>query len=321
MATSKLSSAHFHDEEAAFAYLEARLWPNGPVCPHCSGEGYALNGVRGKSKKDEQGNVVPGAVRIGLKKCRACRQQFTVRKGTVFEDSPVALHIWLQAVALLTASKKGISSNQLSRTLGVSLKTAWFMSHRIRLAMTDGSTDMFGSGGGGVEADETFIGREPNKPIKSGVAHKMKVVTLVDRETKQARSTVITELNSDTIAKVVRENVSREAHLMTDESRLYNQIGGMLAGHSKVWHARGEYVSKADPNVHTNTVEGFFSVFKRGMRGVYQHCSKAHLHRYVAEFDFRYSNRVAVGVDDTARFGRALDGISGKRLTWKAAGL
>ncbi|KAF0181007.1 MAG: IS1595 family transposase [Hyphomonadaceae bacterium] len=321
MSKSVLSAPHFHDEAAAFAYVEARVWPTGCFCPHCGGEGVALPGVRGKAKKDKEGKVItPGAVRIGLKRCAACHVQFTVRVKTIFESSHVPLHLWLQAMFLLASSKKGISSNQLSRTLGVTLKTAWFMSHRIRLAMQDGTAGMFGAGGGGVEADETFIGREPGQKVRPGPGHKMKVVTLVDRDTKQARSTVVDVLSSETVGQIVRENVSREARLLTDESRLYRKVGQEFAAHSSVNHFAHEYVSKADPTIHTNTVEGFFSVFKRGMRGVYQHCAKAHLHRYTTEFDFRYSNRVRLGVDDQARFALVVNGIVGKRLTYQTVG-
>jgi len=315
MATSKLSAPHFHDEEAAFAFLEARIWPNGPVCPHCGGEGYALQGVRGKSKTDDKGNVIPGAVRIGLKKCRACRKQFTVRKGTVFEDSPVPLHIWLQAVALVAASKKGISANQLHRTLGVTLKTAWFMGHRIREMMT-GKPGKFGGGGGGVEIDETFIGRDPAKPIGMGYEHKFKVFALVDRTTGQARSMVVDNLNKATLLPLIREHVERDTRVITDQAGYYRLVGREFDKHETVNHERDEYVRG---DVHTNTIEGYFSIFKRGMRGTYQHCSKAHLHRYLAEFDFRYTHRIARGVDDQARFGLMLDGAVGKRLTWKAA--
>jgi len=317
MSKSVLSAPHFHDEAAAFAYVEARVWPTGCICPHCGGEGVALNGVRGKAKKDTEGNVItPGAVRIGLKRCNACHVQFTVRVKTIFESSHVPLHLWLQAMFLLASSKKGISSNQLSRTLGVTLKTAWFMSHRIRLAMEDGTADKFGSGGGGVEIDETFIGRDHTKKVGAGYEHKMKVFALVDRTTGRSRSMVVDNLNKATLLPLIRENVEPEARVITDQAGYYRLLGKEFASHETVNHEQNEYVRG---DVHTNTIEGYFSVFKRGMKGTYQHCAKAHLQRYLNEFDFRYANRVRLGVDDQARFSLVVNGVVGKRLTYRTA--
>ncbi len=304
---SVLSQPHFHDEAAAFARVEAVLWPEGPVCPHCG-------------CMDRIGTVAPNKekrVRFGLKRCGDCKKQFTVRMGTIFEESKLPLHIWLQAMHLMCASKKGVSSHQLHRTLEITYKSAWFLSHRIREAMRSSDLTPFGSGGGIVEVDETFIGREPGMPVKRAFHHKMKVLTLVDRDSGKARSIVIDDLRPSTIGPIVAANLSREARLMTDEARVYSPIGKGFATHSVVNHGRGEYVSTIDPTVHTNTVEGFYSIFKRGMKGVYQHCSKTHLHRYVAEFDFRYSNRIAHGVDDQARALIALNGASGRRLTYR----
>lgn len=226
------------------------------------------------------------------------------------------LHKWLQAVYLMCASKKGVSSHQLHRVLEVTYKTAWFMAHRIREAMRSGDLAPMGSGGGFVEVDETFIGREPGKPVKRAYHHKMKVLTLVDRSTGRARSMVVDDLKPATIAPILRENMSREARLATDEGGHYLHIGREFAEHGVVRHGREEYVVG---EVHTNTIEGYFSIFKRGMKGVYQHCGKKHLHRYLAEFDFRYSNRVKLGVDDSQRAGLALKGIVGKRLTYQTA--
>lgn len=303
---SVLSAPHFHNEKAAYAYVEARVWPQGPVCPHCGcfGRIYELKGA---------------STRIGVRKCGDCRKPFTVKVGTIFEASHVPLRFWLQAMFLMASSKKGISSNQLHRTLGVTLKTAWFMSHRIREAMRDGVLVPFGHGGGTVEADETFIGREPGEPISKGGNHKMKVLSLLDRSTGAKRSFVLDFISSKAIGEIVNANVSREAILMTDDARHYVKIGANFAGHGHTNHAAGEYVSRFNPLVHTNTVEGSFSIFKRGMRGTYQHCDKRHLHRYLAEFDFRYSNRVAVGVNDTARTDILLAGVVGKRLTYQTA--
>jgi transposase-like protein len=305
---SALSACHFHDEQAAFDYVEARVWPEGPVCPHCGGvDRISLMG--GKS------------TRKGLYKCYQCRKPFTVRIGTIFEGSHVALNIWLQAMYLIAGSKKGISSNQLHRTLGVTLKTAWFMSHRIREAMQSNDGGMFGEGGGMVEADETFIGRDPDAtPSRLPIRNMMKVVSLIDRETGRASSVVFTgNLSAEAVGKIVAERVSLNAHLMTDEARHYRVIGKDYAAHSRVSHAKGEYVREDDAAIHTNTIEGYFSIFKRGMRGIYQHCSKKHLHRYLAEFDFRYSNRAALGCNDADRADALLTGIVGKRLTYQRA--
>ncbi|MBA3069317.1 MAG: IS1595 family transposase [Hyphomonas sp.] len=303
---SYLTSPHFHDEEAAYAFVESRVWADGRSCPHC--------GVVGKS-----GKLGGESTRIGVYKCYACRKPFTVKIGTIFHDSKVKLHLWLQAIFLIASSKKGISANQLHRTLGVTLKTAWFMGHRIREAMRTGGLAPMGGGGGSVEVDETFFGTEPGKIKKQGVGHKMKVLSLIDRNTKQARSVVIDDLTRSTIWPVVKENVSQEARILTDQANVYKGIGREFSGHKSVNHATGEYVSQSEPDVHTNTVENYFSVFKRGMKGTYQHCGKQHLHRYLAEFDFRYNNRIALGVDDVARASAIVCGISGKRLTYETA--
>lgn len=304
---SYLTSPHFHDEEAAYAFIESRVWADGRVCPHC--------GVVDKSGK-LQGN----STRIGVYKCYACRKPFTVKVGTIFEDSKVKLHLWLQAIFLIASSKKGISANQLHRTLGVTLKTAWFMGHRIREAMRTGGLAPMGGGGGDVEVDETFIGTEPGAIKKTGgYAHKMKILSLVDRKSGQARSVVVDKLDQKTIWPIIRENVAKESRILTDEARFYPGIGVHFDSHKTVHHGSGEYVSAADPAIHTNTVENYFSVFKRGMKGTYQHCGKQHLHRYLAEFDFRYNHRIALGVDDKARADAIVCGIQGKRLTYETA--
>lgn len=297
---SVLNRPYFTCEEAAFAHVESVIWANGVNCPHCG------------SMSAKHYNLAK--TRIGLRKCADCRKQFTVRVGTVFESSHVPLHKWLQAVYLMCASKKGVSSHQLHRVLEVTYKTAWFMAHRIREAMRSGDLSPMGGEGGFVEVDETFIGREPGKPVKRAYHHKMKVLTLVDRSTGRARSMVVDDLKPATIAPILRENMSREARLATDEAGHYLHVGKEFSSHGVVHHGRDEYVVG---EVHTNTIEGYFSIFKRGMKGVYQHCGKKHLHRYLAEFDFRYSNRIALGVDDKARAERALDGIVGKRLTYR----
>ncbi|MCL6682885.1 IS1595 family transposase [Sphingomonas alba] len=299
---SQLSAPHFHDEDAAFAYVEARVWSEGPVCPHCGGV-ERISKMQGKS------------TRKGLYKCYQCRKPFTVRMGTIFESSHVPLHIWLQAMFLVAGSKKGISSNQLHRILGVTLKTAWFMSHRIREAMRSGGLAPMGGDGGIVEIDETYIGRKKGKEVARGTHHKMPVLALVNRETGESRAFVVDKADSANILPIVWENVASETFIMTDESSIYRaKIAKDFLGHDVVNHKRGEY---AYGNVHTNTVEGYFSIFKRGMRGVYQWCAEKHLHRYVAEFDFRYTNREANGCNDADRADRLLSGIVGKRLTYQ----
>lgn len=307
MARSVFDAPQFKDEAAAFDYVEARLWPNGASCPHCGVVGQAS---RSKGK----------TTRLGLWNCRACRKPFTVRQGTIFESSHLPLHLWLQVIHLMCASKKGISTRQIQRMLDCSMKTAWFLTHRIREAGTDALAP-FGSDGGFVEVDETFIGRDPERqPLqgqKFSIHNMNKVLSVLDRDSGQVRSTVIDALNLPNVAPFVADNVARDAALMTDKSGLYSGIGWHFRRHYGVDHFRGEYVSRDDPAIHTNTVEGYFSIFKRGMRGVYQHCAKKHLHRYMAEFDFRYSNRARLGVDDVSRADIALKGFAGKRLTYE----
>ena len=298
---SALSAPHFHNEAAAFAFVEARVWPEGPNCPHCAGV-ERISKMQGKS------------TRLGLHKCYQCRKPFTVRMGTIFEASHVPLHIWLQAMYLIAGSKKGISSNQLHRTLGVTLKTAWFMAHRIREAMREGSLAPLGQGGGAVEVDETFIGRKKGMPVRGAYHHKMAVLGLVDRATGRSRLFHVEKAAGSLIQPIVLANLSREARLMTDENTMYRRIGREFAEHGAVNHQSREY---ARGDVTTNTVEGAFSIFKRGMRGVYQFCAEKHLHRYLAEFEFRYSNRQALGCNDADRADAMLRGIVGKRLTYQ----
>lgn len=303
--SSILSAEYFHDEAAAYAFVEARLWANGRVCPHC-GEIGRSGALSGKS------------TRVGLYKCYGCRKQFTVKVGTIFEDSHIKLNVWLQAIFLIAGSKKGISANQLHRTLGVTLKSAWFLGHRIREAMRSGDFESpFGSDGGTVEVDETYIGRIAGRPVRRGGDHKMKVLALVDRGSGRARSMVVDNVDVATLMPLVQANVAREAKLMTDDARVYDKIGQEFAKHDSVNHSAEQYVDPFRPWVHTNTIEGFFSVFKRGMKGVYQHCGHHHLNRYLAEFDFRYNNRAALGVSDAQRAERMLAGVVGRRLTYQ----
>ncbi len=303
---SNLSRPEFHNEQAAYDYVEARVWPHGATCPKC-GERERVSKMGGKS------------TRIGAYKCYACRKPFTVKVGTIFESSHVAMHIWLQAMYLIAGSKKGISSNQLHRILGVTLKTAWFMSHRIREAMRTNSLRPFGEDGGIVEVDETFIGNKKDMPKRRAFHHKMKVLALIDRNSGQARTMVVDDVKAETLMPIVLANVAREARIMTDEHSGYRDVGKFFADHGTTSHGKGEYVNLEDRTIHSNTVEGYFSIFKRGMKGVYQHCDEQHLHRYLAEFDFRYSNRQALGYNDADRADALLKGIIGKRLTYREA--
>jgi len=305
---SVLSDKHFHDEAAAYRWVEARVWPEGPVCPHCGGVD-RISPMKGKS------------TRVGAYKCYQCRKPFTVKVGTIFESSHVQLRLWLQAIFMISSSKKGISANQLHRTLGVTLKTAWFMGHRIREAMTGGKTPLGGKGKI-VEVDETYFGdkeeiRKRTKLGKAAHSSKRSVVSLVERGGR-ARTFHVARADAETVMTIMADNIRPSSEIHTDESRLYNNVKHGYGGHHTVIHTGKEYVRyEADRTVHTNTVEGYFSVFKRGMKGTYQHCAEKHLHRYLAEFDFRYNNRIALGVNDEARANKMLKGVVGKRLTYQ----
>jgi len=304
MAT-QLQQPHFQDPNKAREYLERLRWPSGPICPHC-GSVEAHYELQGK------------AHRPGLFKCSDCREQFTVTVGTVFERSKIALHVWLQAVYLLCSAKKGISSHQLHRTLGVTYKTAWFMSHRIREAMTNNPTGLLGSGGGTVEADETFWGNnKPRQPSKGrGYHHKMKVFALVERG-GPARSFHVSDVKATTLSAIIRKHVAPDANLRTDEASMYTTVGKEFASHEVVAHSRREY---ARGDIHTNTIESYFALLKRGLVGTYHKCGEQHLARYASEFSFRYNNRIKLGINDTMRTEEALRGISGKRLTYRRIG-
>ncbi len=318
---SILSKLYFHNEAEAFTYLENIIWKDGVVCPHCGvvgGKVYDLKGVRGsKSKKNPE-----GAIRHGLKKCGECRKQFTVKVGTVFEHGRIPLHKMLQAVYLMTSSKKGISSHQLHRVLEITYKSAWFLTHRIREAMRDGGLEMFGGEGAEVLADETYIGSKDEMRYKKrptrGHSHKLRVVSLLDKRTGQTRSFYAPGAVKDEVAQIVRTNIAAESQLVTDESPLYKAVGKEYLSHTSVLHGAGQYMRDGKT---TNDIEGYFSIFKRGMRGIYQHCREKHLHRYLAEFDFRYSNRAALEINDKVRSEKALQGIVGKRLTYATTGV
>lgn len=294
---SALNKPHFQDADKAREYLETLRWPNGPVCPHCGsiGDHYHLEGK---------------ATRPGVWKCKDCREQFTVTVGTVFERSKIALNVWLQAVYLLCSSKKGMSSHQLHRTLGVTYKTAWFMTHRIREAFKDGGS-ILGGGGGIVEADETYWGNQVGAQKKRAFHHKMKVFALVERDGK-ARGFHVANVNARTLREHIKKHVSPAAKLMTDEAAVYKTIGQEFESHGVVRHSLKEY--SLPGGIHTNTVEGYFSLLKRGLVGTFHHVGEQHLQRYVTEFDFRYNNRK---VSDAERADEALKQIGGKRLTYR----
>lgn len=300
MTRSIFGQPHFNDEAAAYAYIEARLWANGRVCPHC---GVFERSAPLKGKSD----------RIGLYKCYGCRKPFTVKIGTIFEDSHIAMRDWLTAIHLICSSKKGVSANQLHRTLGITVKSAWFLAHRIREAMRSGELAPMGGMGSVVEADETFIGRKESSIKRRGHGHKNAVLSLVDRHSGQVRSFHVEGTSAGDIVPIIKANVAKETAMMTDEGGHYFTLGDHFASHESVSHKADEYVRGS---VHTNTVECYYSIFKRGMKGVYQHCGEKHLHRYVAEFDFRYNERSALGVDDSGRASKALRGAVGRRLTY-----
>ncbi len=304
---SVLSRPEFHDEAKAFEHLERIIWAHGRACPHCGGVDRITKVTANPEKR----------IRLGLWRCGDCKKQFTVKVGTVFEHARLPLNKALQAVYLMTSSKKGISAHQLHRILEVTYKTAWFLAHRIREAMRTGDLAPFGGAGGIVEVDETFIGNRKGAEKKRAFHHKMKVLALVDRSTGRSRAMVVDNVSAAHIVPIVRDNIAAEAHVITDEANQYRHLHNDFAAHDFVSHERGEY---GRGEVHTNTIEGYFSIFKRGMKGVYQHCGEKHLHRYLAEFDFRYSNREANGIDDAERSREAMRGIVGKRLTYSSTG-
>lgn len=304
MANSVLNAPHFQSEKAAFAYVEAVLWKDGRFCPHC--------GVLGQSKAMNGKTTRPG-----LYKCYACRKPFTVRVGTIFEGSHLALHLWLQVIHLMCASKKGISTRQIQRMLSCSMKTAWFLGHRIREVMAPAGNAPMGGEGKIVEVDETYIGNKPGRKLQ-GKNHpgniKQTVVSLVERGGAVRSFHVKEPMNKKVARTIMFANVDKASDIVTDESQLYPAPAANYVQHSTVNHSAKEYVRG---DIHTNTIEGFFSIFKRGMVGTYQQCGEQHLQRYLAEFDFRYSHREKLGVNDVSRAEIALRGAQGKRLTYR----
>lgn len=308
MAKSVLNAPHFQTEAEAFKYVEARLWPDGPFCPHC-GEAERIGRLNGKT------------TRPGLCKCYACKKPFTVRMGTIFESSHLPLHLWLQVIHLFCASKKGISTRQIQRMLQCSMKTAWFLGHRIREAMAEKHgifTPPLGGAGKVVEADEAFIGRDAGKKL-AGPGPMFPVLSLVERGGR-VRSFHVANVTNANLHPILARHANPQSRLMSDESSIYKGIGWNFADHGRVTHSRGEYVSKQDATIHTNTVEGYFSILKRGIFGTFHHVSEAHLGRYLSEFDFRYNTREKLGVDDSRRASLVVLGAKGKRLTYETTG-
>lgn len=328
--SNAFAAPHFHNDDAARALIESIRWPDGPICSHCGTIDHAY----------------PTKNRAGLYRCAEakCRKDFTCTTGTVMERSKIPLHKWMMGFYLMNASKKGVSAHQLYRALGITYQTAWFMCHRIREAMRDGGLNPLGGpdGSGIVEADETYFGNIPEskrrtattagrpftKKGKSGPSNKRAIVSLVERG-GSVRSFHVPTADAGTVAAIVNQNVAREARLHTDESKLYTKVGAGFAAHETVNHSAKEYARHTGVTlfpsgqplvITTNSVEGYFSIFKRGMKGVYQHCDEKHLHRYLAEFDFRFNHRVALGYSDIDRTKAAIFGAGGKRLTYHQVG-
>jgi transposase-like protein len=310
MLPTDLTDPIYTDAEKAREYLESVRWPDGAYCPHCGTASEGVTELQGK------------AHRAGLYQCNECSQQFTITVGTLYERSHIPLNKWLLATHLLCASKKGISAHQLWRMLGFgSYRTAWFMAHRIREGMAPAKNAApLGGEGKIVEADTTYVGgkeknKHKNKRTKGNIGGKGKQIvhTLVERGGR-ARSNHIANVSGKTLRTVVMTQVSRKSSLMTDTAGGYMDLGKEFARHEMVDHGAGEYV-RGDAS--SNTVESYFATFKRGITGVYHNVSEAHLKRYLAEFDFRYNERMALGVDDAHRTVKALQGIAGKRLTYR----
>ncbi len=299
---SDISNPIFHDETKAREWLEARVWPNGPVCPHCGVVDQATL-MKGKSH------------RPGLYQCNACREPFTVTVGTLYERSKVPLHKWLAVTHLMMASKKGMSALQISRMIGLSYKTTWFLCHRIRESLRDMALPPIGGADKVVEADETYVGGKAKNRAFKEPAPKKAVLSLVERG-GHVRSFHVANVTAKTVRPIIAKNVELASMLMTDESVIYPKIGAKFANHESVNHSANEY-ARLGGYIHINTAENFFSIVKRGIIGSYHHVSEAHLHRYMGEFDYRYNTR---DMTDIERFSASIPGIVGKRLTYRRIG-
>lgn len=309
--SSDFSNPIFHDADKAREWLETRIWKNGPVCPHCG-------------TVDEATLMKGKTTRSGLYNCNSCREPFTVTVGTLYERSKIPLNKWLAATHLMMASKKGISALQVGRMLDISPKTAWFLCHRIRESLRNTDASPIGGQNKVVEVDETYIGgKEKNKHASKrlragrGAVGKAPVVSLVERDGK-VRSMHLPEVSSKTLRPVLKQHIKKQSYLMTDDAKVYPPISGEFAGHGSVNHSNGEYVR--GNFWHTNTVENYFSILKRGITGTFHHVSQQHLARYIAEFDFRYNERKGLGVNDAERMEKSIQGIVGKRLTYRRIG-
>jgi len=313
---TNITAPHFTNEDKAREHLESLRWPQGPFCPHCG----SLNAKRLPLQRGRPTKAHPeGAERKGVVQCNDCRKQYSVTVGTVFESSKIPLHKWLLANHLLCASKKGMSAHEIHRLLGITYKSAWFMCHRIREAMKSETPSPIGGYGKAIEADETYVGgkvsnRHAHKrhgskenPFKD----KQPVVSLVERG-GEVRSFHVANVTGPLLRNILVTNADRGSWLMTDEHGGYKAVGKEFTGHGVVAHSRGEYGRHGV--FHTNTIENFFSIFKRGVIGTYHHISENHLHRYTTEFDFRYNTRKGT---DAERADLALKGIAGKRLTYR----
>ncbi len=305
--SNSLSAPHFHDADKARVWLEARLWKDGPICPHC--------GV-----VDEATLMKGDTTRPGLYQCNACREPFTVTVGTLYERSKVPLNKWLAATHLMMASKKGMSALEIGRLLGLSKKTAWFLCHRIRESLRQTDLEPLGGKGKIVEIDETFIGgleknkhRKQRKHVGTGGAGKEAVFSLVERDGR-VQSHHVASVTAKTLRPIIEAQVDGKTYVMTDEGATAKSLGKEFKKHGMVNHSIGEYVRG---DIHTNTIEGYFSILKRGVYGTFHHVSQQHLKRYLAEFDYRYNEREALGVDDETRMAKSVQGIVGKRLTYR----
>jgi transposase-like protein len=312
MATAVFQDPIFQDEDKAREALEAIRWPDGPICPHCgNSDADKIARVEGKKRSH----------RPGLNYCNECKGQFTVTVGTVFERSKVPLTKWWMAAHMFNSGKNGASAHEIHRAVGVTYKTAWFMMHRLREAMTDLNPAPMGGEGSAVQADETYYGNTSKraKSYRKGLKRKEAVIALVEPGKGNTRA-IHMELGSgaDVVRQVLVTNASRKSTLVTDESKLYTKVGREFAGHETMIHVGREYVNPR--GYTTNNVENFFLQFKRGMRGTYIHCGPQHLQRYLNEFAFRYNHRSGLGISDGERTALALKGIEGKRLTYRTVG-